>query len=766
MEGDFLPTYGTLRVFAPRLDHTGLDQGSSTDSATADIPLNSPQAQQIAELVSNNTQDLTRSAVFYDEKLPYYVQLTIRNTPSSPHYFENPTNDDFVRFLQSIRIVVDVHIKGYLLKDNAHIRSAENEEKYTTQQYDFFTAALDNSTLIFTGKTERPSNNYYSPTFSSSNAAGEDIKFATNDTQPATTNGISPNTSNTSDETLEPESTSEYWTAIWRINTLITHPRIRLMKPRVGINVTASFSGSVAFLEEEASVPKLSTAVSMMNIGDSKAYQKHKNKNANDSGGGGQGTFSLESGTSEVTIKYLDEFEPVEDTNLFGPLTNDRNLKPLRSRLAATRLISNPPGKDEFKPTALENKSSTDSRGRPVIKSPDLAQQNMPSRTSTPKPRHRQMQSIYSIESIDSTSTITAKVEFPVYPAVNLRLRCTKATGMQDSIVAILEIDNVDNSYFNVLVGSAVLHFTAGSATLFGDVTFPLWLSPGESASIAYHLNHPDAGLPQTRVKPMTIILNSIPVLGDITQEQVEDHVGMLNYEDIGPQIATQWDTVVDFGVVAPPTPGSTSLSAPVSFASASGGVKRLLKVSRSNSMGSLKSHQGSISSSSGNGVVGRVNGGANTATSQLNGLVLSFSAPSAVKVGEVFSWRVFAINKSYANRHLTLYIQPKDSERGSVTSYGYGISSDTTSRIPFLDQYSIQKLYDELSLNGSGLGIVSLMNDVRIGPLNPRACFETEIKMLALSPGQFTLEGLTVVDLTTGDSYDCGRLLDVIISN
>lgn len=802
MDGDFLLKHGTLSLYVPLIDLPASGQESAeldniksplspSSTLSSEFSLTDSKVE-IAQAVSDKTSQKHRTAVFYDESLTYYIQLDIKTDKSDPQ-LSKATLEDFNLFLSFLKIVVDVRISGTVtitLPDTPSDRPGaprSHPPRQVSQQqaFELFTKALDNSDLVFSGKLPQNIPKVFN----------EDSK----------TNG------DTNDQ--------ETWTAIWEISTPITHPRVRLFKPKVVISATASHAGNVIQMNESVSsggsgVPRLSHAVSMIQIntdnsttsntstGSSKTVaSSHTTSNSFSSDTQGAGS------NVEVTVKFLDEFEPVEDTNLFGPLTNDQHLKPIRSRLAADRLISSSavsgnndkkiPGASASSP-ALPLDGGKHPAQEPIMHAnsvPDIPHstedlnQKPGSHPSDPSVASSQPGSSSSTSSsAPSTSaggapisTISAIVNLPVFPAVNLRLRCTKATGMQDSIVAILEIDNSENALFNVLIKSAVLDFTAGSAVEFGSMTFPLWLSPGESSSIAYHLNHPDAGLPQTRVKPMTIVLNSIPVLGDISQEEIEEirekvtlqksersenaigsgtsstendgELSLIDYKTVGPGITTKWDTIVDFGVVAPPTPGSAAIATPVSIASASGGLKKLFKVSRSSSIGSLRSHQGSI--------VGTASsGGSSTrgATSQLTGLVLSFSAPSAVKVGEVFAWRVFAINKSFSNRHLTLYIQPKEK--------GDKLVSDQTSSIPVLEQTILQKMYEEHSLNGTGMGIVSLMNDVRIGPLGAQACYETEIKMLALAPGQFTLEGLTVVDLTTGDSYDCGRLLDVIVSN
>ncbi|VVT54021.1 uncharacterized protein SAPINGB_P003867 [Magnusiomyces paraingens] len=623
---------------------------------------------------SKNQSSPARTAVFYDEKLVYYIQLKInesqlnisskneknQDVDTSISCISDLSGDDFKRFISTLKIVVDVKISGV---SNIAVPDSLNEKQkqnFQLQAYELFTSALDSSELVYSGKSS-----------------------------------------------LKDEHKCATWVAVWKVSTVISHPRARLFKPEVIISVNASENVSTDDAENVSNA-KLVHTVSMANL----ARVTHEENNQGFMDGS---TLKLIHRASTVnaihdknqddkSTKFLEEFEPVEDTNLFAPLHSDQSIKSIRSRLAINRLIS------DFSKTPTIRKDNTQAQYHLENDSIEsCSNRNSKSAIST-----SQLSNVSNSTANLPISTISCSVSFQVFPAVNLRLRCTKATGMQDSIVSILEIDNNENAPFNVVIKSATLDFTAGSAVEFGNTSFPLWLSPGESCSIAYHLSHPDAGLPQTRVKPITIILNAIPVLNCSVQfkesEQKSKLIQSLNVNNIGPEIVTKWDTIVDFGVVAPPSHGNSKITAPVSFASASGGVKKLLRGNETANFSSIKSQQSSPGSS-------------NTAMRT---------------------------------------IAPKEREEKLKTN-----EKIISSYVPVLDQVSLRKLYGDRALNGlSGVGIVSLMNDVRIGPLAAQACYETQIQMMALAPGQFTLEGLTIVDLITGDSYECGKLLDVIVSD
>lgn len=755
MDGIFLLNNGSLSIHVPPVDVPG---DSASTPSTNPVPYSSGSA---------TTRHTPRTAVFYDENLTYYIQLEINedHLPSFllPSAFTAPeaaaatepkpgaasgtdsaapiSPDDFKRFISALKLVVDVKISGtvtVMLPDAPSDRPRSHPPRQVSQlqAYELFTSALDTTELVYYGKSSAQ---------------------------------------DTSDS-------ARLWVAVWKVSTVISHPRARLFKPQVIIGVTASYSENALHSADEdpssasaSTTHKLSHQISMINLGTNTSGSKGPTSLADRKRHSITSTAnsrknSLVNGTGngleqEISVKFLDEFEPVEDTNLFGPLHSDQVIKPIRSRLAVNRLIATAPRLAKINGSTPEiSGPSSPGRNSPQTKQQPLNKTAQSNSLSVPSEGQFPLQISESSTALP-ISTISSTTSFPVFPAVNLRLRCTKATGMQDSIVSILEIDNSENALFNVVIKSAVLDFTAGSAIEFGSASFPLWLSPGESCSIAYHLSHPDAGLPQTRVKPITIVLSTIPVLNSANQQQSTqlENIEGLDFKDVGPEIITKWETIVDFGVVAPVTPGASKMTAPVSFASASGGVKKLLRSQETN----IKTQQSQQQLQQSNGTIvtapARTAGAATVSTlSQLSGLVLSFSAPSAVKVGEVFSWKVFAINKSFTNRHLTLYIQPKEREEKLRRNDRFA-----SSYTPILDPVKLRRLREDRALSGlSGIGIVSLMNDVRIGPLGAQACYETEIKMLALAPGQFTLEGLTVVDLTTGDSYECGRLLDVIVSD
>lgn len=651
--------------------------------------------------------DLITTDLFLDEVLPFYILLDVTD--------ESLSSEEFRIFALSVNVLINTKVVGGTGAMMADGTVKQNNPPNRKQAFEIFTTVVDNlASLVYCGKD--PDN----------------------------------------------EETNK-WTALWQVSIDVSHPRIRLFKPELVIDVTASYDGTnISSTITDQSHPSVATS----------------NETTSES-------------EPQKTI-FLEEFMPAEDINIFETLSTDKHLKEFPTKLSLNCVTSNhrsQPPNGEFsdndssaKSTPQPSRSNTPSQFR--LQPPPSGKNRHASATdSSDTPASKQssdvIQSAISASSQKHIATIVSSIQLPVFPAVNLRLRCTKSSGAQNSIVAILEIENSETAQFSVLIKSAYLEFTAGSAVLFGDCTFPLWLSPGENFTMAYHLSHADAGLLKSRVKPMTILLNSVPVLSEISEQDIKDldnEASTINYSEVGPLVLTKWDTIVDFGVAA--IPGASSSLAPVALGSASGAVKKLFKVSRTASVTSLRSvasGNGASAADSHGGPDSARDSRSNTVTSQLSGFLISFSGPSTVKVGEVFKWRVFAINKSQHSKHLTLYIQPREkgfraSPQATLSSYSFAVEKQLPLKpevSPILDRPQLLKLYEDcqtISVSGS-TGIVSLMNDVRIGPLHANACFETEISMLALVTGQYSLEGLCVIDLNTGDSYDCGKLLDVVIT-
>ncbi|KAK9461173.1 TRAPP trafficking subunit Trs65-domain-containing protein [Lipomyces oligophaga] len=153
-------------------------------------------------------------------------------------------------------------------------------------------------------------------------------------------------------------------------------------------------------------------------------------------------------------------------------------------------------------------------------------------------------------------------------------------------------------------------------------------------------------------------------------------------------------------------------------------------------------------------------------------GLSLTFTGPTEVTVGQEFSWKVYISNKSRTSKRIALLVEPKRWKPNNLKPLprdfpGPGLQS-VDNAVSKLDADSLIMDYEALySVHSSGIvktdELVSLVNDIRIGPLGPGAVHESEIRLIALSVGVLSLDGVRVVDLIKGEGFDCTNLMNVI---
>ncbi|ODV60484.1 Trs65p ASCRUDRAFT_26876, partial [Ascoidea rubescens DSM 1968] len=367
-------------------------------------------------------------------------------------------------------------------------------------------------------------------------------------------------------------------------------------------------------------------------------------------------------------------------------------------------------------------------------------------------------------------TTLSAKILLPVFPVLNMKLRCTKAAGKNDKLLATLDIEaskelNKINTSLDIF--DIALDFPSGSINPLLPAslkTFPIDLKSNDAINFPYELTNSFINDNDSK-KQIIVNIVSIP-------KSKKNHKYLAN------KIITKWSTLVDFAIIAPPTNSTLVKSSNISQQGVINYNSRIFSLSNlPNANNNLKpSHQSQISrlkslrtaSSSLNINIPR------NSKSILNGLILSFNGTTNTHIGEVFKWKIQAINKSHNLLNLSLYIQPKDSANLLTLNLNSNLQN-TLSKIKLQHHHNIYnnnmiiippnqlvKAFNQTKL--SPRGIICLANDVKIGPLEPFQVFETEIHLIAIEKGIFSLQGVKIFDVNTGESFDCGRLLEVVV--
>lgn len=137
------------------------------------------------------------------------------------------------------------------------------------------------------------------------------------------------------------------------------------------------------------------------------------------------------------------------------------------------------------------------------------------------------------------------------------------------------------------------------------------------------------------------------------------------------------------------------------------------------------------------------------------SGIILNFTAPATAVRNEVFKLDVQCINRSSRLRRFALVVlQPKRTHTKSHEQQATGSeNTDLMANLFNAPPLERQKPPDVLDLNP----------DVRIGPLPPGACFETQMKFRAMTTGVLDLGVIRIVDLETRQTVDVRELPDVI---
>ncbi|KAK9452983.1 TRAPP trafficking subunit Trs65-domain-containing protein [Dipodascopsis uninucleata] len=500
------------------------------------------------------------------------------------------------------------------------------------------------------------------------------------------------------------------WIAIWKLDAVIGHPRARLINPKICFSAQANL--------------RAKNELSSVWVDD----------------------FTGEQATTE----YLEPLYPANGINLLEGLEHDINFYSKPPVMSASKVL--PPN-----PLAL---SSTTSSAQTTL-SPSVN----PNYIRLPRLNH--------------------KIFISVFPCINLRLKCSRlpstatAETLSDFVVfANLDVDITHFAGVDVFVKSIELSLVGGKASRIGsgehkaaelgDPPFlPMRCRPRDCISEIFRL-YPLAMSADASWSRQSSNSSKVGILSsNITRTAIVKVVSipMIRKHAIeiesGPQVMTTWQTTVDF------SPNSTSQDIPRNSMTIQKPSVVPTMTSRSisgrSSTAWMQMHQQqqqrSPSGSSNDLQNMQVSQAAAVREIVHQGLSLTFSGPTEVKAGEVFSWKVFISNQSRTAKRISLLVQPKKWKVNSTKLLPMSPLTETARGI--WDELTIYTNHQANMIESDEL--VSLVNDIRIGPLGPGASHETELKLVALGVGVLSLDGVRVVDLVKGEGFECTNLMNVI---
>ncbi|KAJ4352872.1 hypothetical protein N0V95_003847 [Ascochyta clinopodiicola] len=272
---------------------------------------------------------------------------------------------------------------------------------------------------------------------------------------------------------------------------------------------------------------------------------------------------------------------------------------------------------------------------------------------------------------------------FRVVPPLMWRTRFAKMqTSLADlSLMASLDMEVSQYTAYDIKIKKVSLSLQGGVIDALADIDTTTRYSPGDQLGYLYKLT-PDLGPDGT------------PALGR------EGHILTLNIEadilvsdDCKPPVLIQWRTAVDFA-----NEQTSSL------------IKAAHRLSNASHAGSIKSPDALPAHDIQEGAV----------PSNAINVTITISGPPSVRVGEVFHWDVFMVNRSDKARRLAIMViakRKRDVHRpqSSASSIGgHGMGKEELVATAVLDEnivYARQK-----SVKSESTDLVCLTTDIRLG--------------------------------------------------
>lgn len=445
----------------------------------------------------------------------------------------------------------------------------------------------------------------------------------------------------------------------------------------------------------------------------------------------------------------------------------------------------------------LEPKNSTNllaELNNPVLKNKLTETYNLPSSLIEPSESRRSPLPVPE-KSFHSDTLFQTSISVPVSVSLVIRLKSTKPAGRNNVLLATLNVESSEelgvllssedtqSYYFSIL--SLDVSFKYGSMVELtaSDYKMPMRIRLADALNLTYKLVNADFEREplDPQVNSSSKALNIKLVL------QVQRYDCSANsFVNVSNEITTFWAPILDFTIMAPPINSSLRTSVGYSQVQSVGG-RGLQRKSALHSVYSIKSNSNSSQLVNGTNInPPAVQPGlkqsplcssnvtvnlANNPASALSGLKLTFIGSFTLKLGEVSSWKIQAINNSSSALNLSIVVQDplhwaaNAAQRGPVSNTSSSNVLGQKSGNDVLVVNKIHLLNEIATMKPRSGGVVFLENDIRLGPLETNNVMETSIQLMGIARGIHNLEGIKVFDTNTGDGLDFGKLVQVFVT-
>ncbi|KAI5954787.1 hypothetical protein KGF57_003811 [Candida theae] len=399
-------------------------------------------------------------------------------------------------------------------------------------------------------------------------------------------------------------------------------------------------------------------------------------------------------------------------------------------------------------------------------------------------------ESTTEIESKTTDSVVKTELSIPIVMALVIKMKSTKPAGRNNLLLVALSLErseeiftankrDLDLLYFNI--SSLELSSVVGTATPMNEI-FPQRMRLEDSLNVVFKLDdHERFGREASEQVCITTCL---------TIEKLQEGV----YTRASNLIQTNWRPYLDLGLIAPPinnalkTNSNTShLSSQMSNSVNGTNIRQRAMLNNLYKMDSptfsnLNTNLVGMNGKRAKSYVTRESSSSVTVNlstninSSLAGLKLTFIGRLDMKQGVVTKWKMQAINNSMNRLNLSLLVQnpinfnpiysntAPNNNFSSSNLLNNNNNAQNSQDIIIYNKAQLYSLYNTLKVNTEASGVIILENDIRIGPLEPQGSFETGLKLIGNVKGIFSLDGLKIFDVATGDGLDFGKLIEVFV--
>ncbi|KAH3661681.1 hypothetical protein OGAPHI_006531 [Ogataea philodendri] len=316
-------------------------------------------------------------------------------------------------------------------------------------------------------------------------------------------------------------------------------------------------------------------------------------------------------------------------------------------------------------------------------------------------------QHVDNFKSFSSTSTIRIR------PIFQMRFKTIKTEKTMASLELALS-GQFRESGASTQIESVGLLIQNCDVVSYSNLKYPLTLPKNSNLSLTYKLVNNDT-------KWMKPVLVTIACTVNAKRH-----------------IITKWNTNVDFQA-APAVAPIPSPSLGVLKSRSTNSALSLVKKSRPKSNSSL-----------------------NLSHTRKN-LNISVSGQTKVKLGEVFKWKLQFINKSNDSLSLILYIQSSINKEYEKSVPPIPLQNSGFNKADPVPLYALGQLVRAFKHEFNKAGLISLTNNLKF-TLDPGNLFETELELIGIEKGLVNLHDVRVLEIKSGEIFECGRLLDVLV--